>query len=415
MMYNHEHEAALISAAKADPNTYDTAGLRVDDFHDPFHRQIWQTISTLVDENLEINDITLVDKGIAASRLIDIPSARSGNVKYYADSVRDLATRRRLWAALSDTATAIKDGRSTAEVTELLEARMTETAEDRSGHLKPVKDFLLPAINEIEKLHKLKGKLRGVPSGFHKLDEALSGFQSGKLYILGARPSIGKTAFAISLVIHMVRIGVAVGFFSLEMEGPDIVGRFLASAGRINLQFIIAGTLQKQHFQAITEIAEMLHESQWWIDDSPNLHLSTLKSRARKMKRQGVQIIFVDYLTLISYENQNMSRPERVGYVSKSLKQLARELHLPIVVLSQVNREAEKQMPTLGHLRQSGEIEEDADVVMFLHRDRDMPDAGGPAALQIAKSRNGPTPRLDMVFLPAYTRFEERAWEKNAE
>ena len=195
------------------------------------------------------------------------------------------------------------------------------------------------------------------------------------------------------------------GFFSCEMSRKQIGKRLLAMIGGLNLSRIRAGLMSSADFSALNDAATQLHETTLALDDTPNIGLTELRSKARQMRRHGVQCIFVDYLTLIRHGDMRMSRPERVGEVSKQMKGLARELDIPIVALSQVNREAEDKIPNLENLRQSGEIEEDSDVVMMLHRERDKDET----ILRVAKHRNGPTGDAELTFQREHVRFVERS------
>jgi replicative DNA helicase len=246
-----------------------------------------------------------------------------------------------------------------------------------------------------------------------------SGFQNSEFIIIGARPSVGKTALALTMAANMaIHRKIPVGFFTLEMADMALMQRLLSSEARINSEKLRTGMLRPADFHNLTEAAGRIYEAPLFIDDTPNIKLLDLRAQARRMKsKEGIKILFVDYIGLIEPENKNnVPRHEQVAEISRSLKSLARELELPIVCLSQVGRQSEGKPPTLADLRESGSIEQDADVVLFLHREReDTRDAhgqeGGGAGnvetdLVIAKQRNGPVGTVKLAFLPHYTKFE---------
>jgi len=259
------------------------------------------------------------------------------------------------------------------------------------------------AVEQIEKAYRTSGELQKVTSGYTQIEKLTNGFQPGDLIILGARPSIGKTSLALNMATRIsVKYSVPVGFFSCEMSRQQLVNRIIAAEGKINLAGIRSGVIRESDFSRITGVCAKLYLSQLIIDDTPDISLAQLKSKSRQMKRMGCQIIFVDYLTLIRYGKAQVPRHERVGEISKSLKSLARELEIPIMALSQVGRSAEGRMPTLSDLRQSGEIEEDADLIMLLHRERDQQET----RICVAKNRNGATDTVSLAFLPQFVCFE---------
>ena len=267
--------------------------------------------------------------------------------------------------------------------------------------MKWIKDVLPEVVSRLEEDFKYGGKLRGVSSGYTDIDVLTNGFQGGDLIVIGARPSIGKTALALSMATKVaLQKNVMVGFFSCEMASVQLVNRLISGESRVNLRY--SKKSKEGYFDKIVNAADKLYSAAILIDDTANIGLTKLKNKARKMKRLGIKLIFVDYLTLIQHGNQRLQSYEKIGEISKSLKQLARELNISIVVMSQVNRNAEGRMPTLAHLRLSGAIEEDADIIMFLHRKRD----GYETELNIAKNRNGPTDTIKLIFLPEYIRFE---------
>jgi len=244
-----------------------------------------------------------------------------------------------------------------------------------------------------------------------------SGFQKSEFIVIGARPSVGKTAFALTMAANMaIRQHRAVGFFTLEMSDMALMQRMLASEARIDSMALRTGLLKPADFHSLTEAASRIYEAPLYIDDTPNIKLLDLRAQSRRLKsQQNVEIIFVDYIGLIEPETRgNTPRHEQVAEISRSLKSLARELDVPIVCLSQVGRQTEGKPPTLADLRESGSIEQDADVVIFLHRERGTEKSEEEnytpnnieTDLVVAKQRNGPVGMLKLAFLPKYTKFE---------
>ena len=241
-----------------------------------------------------------------------------------------------------------------------------------------------------------------------------SGFQDSELIIIGARPSVGKTAFALNVAAHMaLREKAAVGFFSLEMSDLQLMNRLLASEARINSEKVRSGLIKPCDIQSLMDAASRIYEAPLYIVDVPNIKLLDLRSLARRMKSEkDIKVLFIDYLTLVTHENSDLPRWEQISSISRSLKALARELRIPVVALSQLKREAEGKQPSMADLSESGSIEQDADVIMFLHREREIEKTQDerstyiPTELLVAKQRNGPVGMVNLLFFPTYTRFE---------
>ncbi|HPO03724.1 MAG TPA: DnaB-like helicase C-terminal domain-containing protein, partial [Treponemataceae bacterium] len=269
----------------------------------------------------------------------------------------------------------------------------------------------------IEKLYHTRDAFTGVPSGLIELDQMTSGFQKSELIIIGARPSVGKTALALSMAAHTsIKEKIPTAFFSLEMSDMQLMQRLISSEAKIPSEKIRTGLLKLSDFQSIQDAAGLIYEAPLYIVDMPNMKLLDLRAMARRLRAQfNIEIIFVDYLTLITSENSLIPRHEQIAEISRSLKSLARELNIPVVALSQVKRDAEGKKSNLADLRESGSIEQDADVVMFLHRERvSSKDAGDKeqaidTELIVAKQRNGPIGDVEILFLPRYTKFVSKA------
>ena len=268
----------------------------------------------------------------------------------------------------------------------------------------------MPAVIElVEQLWKNRGSILGVKTGFPSLNSFTGGFQRGEYIVIAARPGIGKTEFIISMIIAQMRLGIRAGIFSAEMAATRMLLRMLCTAGGMSFTRVREGGLQRIDFARMKESGDELARSRIFLDDTAAIAFSELRSKARRMVKLGAQVLYVDYLTLVRYGDARMPRHERVGELSKGFQRLARELNVPLVVISQINRAGEGIQPTLDMLRQSGEIEEDADVIMFLHRKRNSTHTD----LIIAKSRDGGNGLVELIYLPERSLYVERSNERD--
>jgi replicative DNA helicase len=427
--HNAEAEQACLGAVLIDPESVANVlkFLRPEDFYVNANREVFAGIVSLYEKGQKADLITLSDElrllgtldraggpGYIASLTSVTPS--SANVEYYARIVQEASIRRNLLRLSADIIVRAHDeSTESALVLDEAQARIFEICNNRqSVSYKSVKELLPDTIKTIEKLFKNKDAFTGVPSGLPELDMMTSGFQNSELVIIGARPSVGKTALAMSMASHIaIKERISCAFFSLEMADMAIMQRLISSEARIASTKIRSGLIKPSDFNALMEAAGRIYEAPLYIIDMPNIKLLDLRTMARRLKAErDVKIIFVDYLTLITHENTNIQRWEQISDISRSLKALARELHIPIVALSQLKREAEGKQPTLADLRESGSIEQDADLILFLHRDRESnksKEEQSPVLeteLIVAKQRNGPVGKVEIAFLPAFTRFE---------
>ncbi len=434
--HNDDAEKASLGAVLLDQDAIDTVlrFLRADDFYRTAHKKIFQAIIDLSNQSQPVDLITLAEKlrdkgeleqcGGAAyiSTLSDfVPT--SANVEYYAKIVFDASIRRKLiLTANRMIADAHDDTREGNEIIEESEKRIFEITDSHTNTTyKNAGEVVSKTIEAIEKLYHTKEAYTGVPSGFTDLDQMTSGFQKSEFIVIGARPSIGKTALALTMAANIsIHQKISSGFFSLEMSDMALMQRLVASEARINSSALRSGMFKMSDFSKLTEAASRIYEAPLFIDDTPNMKLLQIRSTARRLKAQeDIKIMFVDYIGLIEPENKGKTpRHEQIGEISRSLKALARELEIPVVVLSQVGRQAEGEPPKLSDLRESGSIEQDADVVMFLHRDRMGSDEDGgnnnrKTELILAKQRNGPVGKVELVFVPQYTRFESLSKDYN--
>ena len=336
----------------------------------------------------------------------------SSNVEYYAKIVRDNAIRRDLIKIssqiISDSHDSTVESRSVLEDAQNKIFTLADT--DQNQGILTMQELVPATFELIEKHYHDKNAFTGIPSGFTKLDSMTSGFQPSELIIIGARPSMGKTALALSMAQYIaIQKKIPTGFFSLEMSYQQIGQRLLSQEARISAGKLRSGMLKMEDFGKLQEAAGRCYESPLYIVDTPNMKLLDLRAMARKMKQQfDIQIIFIDYLTLITSENTTIPRHEQIAEISRSLKSLARELNIPVVALSQVKRDVEGREPTLADLRESGSIEQDADLVMFLYRDeyynKETEDTNIAECI-IAKQRNGPVGTVKLAWLGQYSKF----------
>jgi replicative DNA helicase len=345
----------------------------------------------------------------------------------YAQIVRDQAVRRRLVAVGRDIQELAQQG--TGDLQAMLdeaERRVFLLAERRrEGELKPVRELMERTLDLLDKMKMSSSGVTGLSTGFIDLDLQLTGLHPGELIILAARPGIGKTSLAMNIATHVaLKESRAVGIFSLEMPADQLLMRLLASTARVDMKKLRGGRLTSHDEEKFQEVAGALFGAPLYIDDTGALSPFDLRAKARRLKQRepNLGLIVVDYLQLMHQKGRVESRQLEVSEISRSLKALAKELEVPILSLSQLNRKVEERKggrPMLSDLRESGAIEQDADVVMFIHRDDEGDDGDGPVTargtvaveLIVAKQRNGPTGTLDLIFLSEYTRFESRARE----
>ena len=426
--HNIDAEVATLGALLLDPEALSTVlrYLRADDFYRAAHRKVYQAILALFDRNEAIDLITLCDElgrvgeleacgGMARISQLTSAVPTSANVEYYARIVQALSMRRELQRiAAAIIADSFDDSREVRLIIEEAERRIFEiTDRQQTGLFRQAREVINQTVDAIERLYHSSGSYTGIPSGFADLDNLTSGFQNSEFVVVGARPSVGKTALALTMAAHIaVQQRKPVGFFTLEMSAVALMQRLLAAEARLDSNRIRSGLLRPSDFHKITDAAGRLYDAPLFIEDSPNLKLLDLRAQARRMKsNHAVEIVFIDYLTLISSENQELPRHEQIAEISRSLKALARELDVPVLALSQVRRETEGKLPTLADLRESGSIEQDADVVMFLHRERGTDENLNEREtdLIVAKQRNGPVGKINLTFFPEYTTFESHS------
>jgi replicative DNA helicase len=355
----------------------------------------------------------------------DTPSA--ANIKAYADIVRERSVLRQLIQVGDEIASeAYTPGdREVKDLLDSAESKVFRIAEQgmsgRSGFLN-IKNLLSRAIDRIDELFHRDGSISGLESGFEKFDEMTSGLQDSDLIIVAGRPSMGKTSFVMNIAENAaIRLKIPVAVFSMEMSGEQLAIRMISSLGRINQQNLRTGKLEDSDWPRITSAISMLSEAPLFIDDTPALSPSELRARARRLKREHkLGLIIVDYLQLMTVPSEKENRTNEISEISRSLKALAKELNIPVIALSQLNRSLEQRAdkrPQMSDLRESGAIEQDADLIAFIYRDEvyneDSTDKG-TAEILIRKQRNGPTGMCRLTFLGQFTRFENYSPENYA-
>ena len=401
--------------------------LHAEDFYKPSHQQIFEIIRQLFDSNEPIDAVT-VSEGLRRdgsldrmggidflTNLIDsVPS--TSNVDYYAGIVEEHSLRRRLMKVGGDIGVIASNmTEPIAEVVDKAEQSVFAVAERQVGDgLQVIDELLGPAIEKAEELQRSGSSVTGISTGFRDLDKKLAGLHPTNLIIIAARPGMGKSALALNMAQNVALNDNTVAVFSLEMSREEIVTRLLCAKGRIDSQKLRTGSLSEGDFTKLSNAAGALYKQNIFVDDSPGLTVTEIRAKCRRLRRNpGLDLVVVDYLQLMNGSGQE-NRQQEIAMISRSLKSLARELSVPIIALSQLNRAVESRedkRPRLGDLRESGAVEQDADVVMFIYRDEyyfpEKVESKGIAEVVIAKHRQGGVGKVDMTFLPEFTLFAD--------
>ncbi len=442
--YAEEAETAVLGAVLLDRDALARATEYVDDtmFFVERHRLVFRAMHLLEQQGSVIDALTLADdlqrRGELVraggqeyiSALVDAVST-AANVEYHAKIVREKALLRRLIEVSTSIVSEAFEGRTTAaDLLDAAEHRILQVSSQRGAEgFVRIKNLLWPAMEKIDALMQTGEDITGVPTGFADLDKMTLGFQPGDLVIVAARPSMGKTAFVLNIAQHVaLERDMPVAVFSLEMSKESLANRMLASEGLIDAQKLRSGRLSADDYKRLSRAASLLINAPIYIDDTAGLNLLELRSRARRVKvEHGVRLIIVDYLQLIAGPPNSESRQQEISTISRNLKILAKELGVPVIALSQLSRAPEQRTgenkrPQLSDLRDSGAIEQDADLAMFIYRpemyELNRDDQGAPRALPdgtpleglaeiiVAKQRNGPTGTVRLYFHKQYTRFD---------
>jgi replicative DNA helicase len=407
-------------------------------FYDLRHQSLFQTLIEMFDEKQAIDLITLPQRlknkqqmeGVGGlAYLATLPDAvpSAANLQYYLDIVLEKYLLRKMVQTCTGIVGRVFDyeGQVDALLDEV-ERDILQISEDRvSGATVTIKELVNRAISKIEEYHANQGMLTGLGTGFIDFDKMTTGLHGGEMIVIAARPSVGKTSLAMNIAEHVaLEMKVPVGVFSLEMTADQLILRMLCSRARVNLRNVRDGFLAERDFPKLTGAAGKMAGAPLFIDDSSGLSILQLRAKARRMWQQsGIKLFVIDYLQLLhSTSRRAENRQQEIAEISGGIKALAKELNVPVIVLSQLNRELEKRgpdaKPRLSDLRESGAIEQDADLVGLLYRETENKDGDErteveqdaiPVKLTIAKQRNGPTGDVDLTFLKSYTRFESAA------
>ena len=430
---NLDAERSILGAILLDNNALNTAieALKADDFFIPQHRSIFNQMIALGEAQHAIDLVTLTEElhrrgelessggaPYLASLVDGVP--RVSNVEHYARIVKEKAMLRNLIHATHNIQQRAFDGEDGADtILDNAESSIFALAEDRvKAGLLPIKDIVRDNFERLERIFREGKSVTGISTGYGELDKLLSGLQPSELIILAGRPSQGKTALALNMAENIaIRGGLPVAVFSLEMSKEALLQRLVASVAQVDAHKFRSGHLSREDWRRMTEGLGTISSAPLWIDDAGSISVLEIGAKARRLKHdKGLSLLIVDYLQLITARGRFNSRQEEVASISRGLKGLAKELQVPVLVLSQLTRapEREERGPQLSDLRESGAIEQDADVVMFIYRPdffkKDAtPEEREVTDIIIAKQRNGPTDKVRFVFRSRVTRFEEAA------
>lgn len=427
-----EAEQSVLGGLMLDNRAWDhiVDRLREEDFYRHDHRLIYRVMGKLSNQSKPLDVLTVaeslrelheLDNAGGEVYLFELANNTPSvaNIKAYADIVRERSVFRQLISAANDIAGRAfnPQGRTSVELLDEAERQVFAISEQgvRNGGPVNITDFLAKTMERIDLLANLDDPITGIPTGYHDLDEMTSGLQRSDLVIIAGRPSMGKTAFAMNIAEHVVmKSKLPVLVFSMEMPGESIVMRLLSSLSRIDQLKIRTGKIEEQDWPRVMSTVSMLSDAPMFIDDTPALSPAELRARARRVAKEHGQIgmIVIDYLQLMQVPGFNENRTAEISEISRSLKALAKELNVPVIALSQLNRGLEQRAdkrPVMSDLRESGAIEQDADLIAFIYRDEvynDQSPDKGTAEIIIAKQRNGPIGKLRLTFLGQYTCFE---------
>lgn len=404
--------------------------LKGDEFYRDTHRIIFRAIQELFERNEPVDLITVADFLIEKNQLETVGGATylaslaemvpsATNVQTYAKIINEKALLRRLIQAANEImAWCYAGGKSVEEILDHTEGAIFNITENRirSSYF-PLKEVVKKSIEVIESFQENREMVTGVPSHFADLDKLTAGFQPSDLIIIAARPSMGKTALALNIARNAaLESGIPVGFFSLEMSKEQLAMRLLCSEARVDSHKIRTGFLSRQECAKMLTAAGYFMDAALYIDDTPAISSLELRAKARRMKAdRGLGMIVVDYLQLMRSREGTERREQEISEISRSLKALAKEINIPVIALSQLNRKVEERhdkRPQLSDLRESGAIEQDADLIAFIYRDEVYNQATtekGIAEINISKQRNGPTGKVKLAYINSYTRFENLA------
>ncbi|MEX2353208.1 MAG: replicative DNA helicase [Gammaproteobacteria bacterium] len=433
-----EAEQAVLGGLFLDPDTWTKVNekLRADDFYRRDHKLIFKAIDRLDTEGKPFDLITVAEwlennqqlddaGGLSYLAALADSTPSASNIVAYADIVRKRSILRQLIHATTEISDSVfnPSGRSSSEILDFAESSIFEIAEQESRGRKnysPIDDLLASTLDRIDELYQKKSHITGISTGFNDLDTYTAGLQKSDLVIIAGRPSMGKTSFAINMAEHaIIKEGISVAVFSMEMSGEQLSMRLMSSLGRIDQHKVRTGKLEDEDWPRLTSAVEILKDARLYIDDTPALSPAELRARARRISREhGLDMIIVDYMQLMQVPGTRENRTTEISEISRSLKAVAKEFNIPVIALSQLNRSLEQRpnkRPVMSDLRESGAIEQDADMIVFIYRDEVYDEESadkGTAEIIIAKQRNGPIGTVRLSFLGRYTRFENYVQEQ---
>ncbi|MGI1689914.1 replicative DNA helicase [Thermoanaerobacter uzonensis] len=399
--------------------------IKADDFYKESHKKLFDVMMEMFEKDIPVDLVTVVDElrkrnmleavgGIDYIASLSSNVITTANVSYYAKLIKEKATLRRLIEASSEIMELSYQGDDVETVLDIAEQKIFDIAQGRNTtNFSPIKDVLMNTFYKIEELYKNKGQLTGIPSGFPDLDLKTAGFQPSDFILVAARPSMGKTSFALNIAQNAALLtGLPVAIFSLEMSKEQLVNRLICSTANIDSQKLRTGNLDEDDWMKLASAMTPLSKAPIYIDDTPGIGVMDIRAKCRRLKlEKGLGLVMIDYLQLMQGRGKAENRQQEISEISRSLKSLARELNVPVITLSQLSRAPETRSdhrPILSDLRESGAIEQDADIVMFLYRDdyyhKDS-EKKNIAEVIIAKHRNGPTGTVELLWLAQYTKF----------
>ena len=405
-----------------------------DDFYNKQYGIVFETMVELNENGRPVDIVTLQDKlkekdvpaEVSSLEFVrDIITAvpTSANIRHYANIVAEKSILRKMIRLNEEIENLCYSGKESMEfILEDAEKRIFDLVQKRnSGEFVPIRQVVMNALKKIEAASKTTGRVTGIATGFYDLDFKTSGMQPADLVLIAARPSMGKTAFVLNIAQHVAfRLNETVAIFSLEMSKEQLVNRMFSLESNVDAQNLRNGTLSDVEWEKLIESAGVIGKSNLIIDDTAGISISELRSKCRKFKLEhNLKMIIIDYLQLMSGSGRSESRQQEISEISRSLKSLARELNVPVLALSQLSRAVEQRpdkRPMMSDLRESGAIEQDADVIMFIYRDdyynKDS-EKKGISEIIIGKQRNGPIGTVELVWLPEYTKFANKEYERN--
>jgi replicative DNA helicase len=429
-----EAECSVLGGLMLDEHAWDkiSSTVTAEDFYRGDHRVIYRVMEDLVEKNQPLDIITIAESldsvnelenvgGIAYISELANNTPTASNILAYAQIVSERATVRKLISVAHEIADSgfNPDGRDSATLIDIAESKVFKIGDDRpsSGGPKAIRPLLTEAVERIDQLFQTKGALTGLSTGFRDIDDMTMGFQPGDLIIVAGRPSMGKTSFAMNIAESAVIAGdKPVLVFSMEMPADSLIMRMLSSLGRIDQTKIRSGQLSDEDWPRLTSAVTLLNDKPLFVDDSAALTPNEIRSRARRLAREhgDIGLIVIDYLQLMQVSGSGENRATEISEISRSLKGIAKEFRCPVVALSQLNRSLEQRpdkRPIMSDLRESGAIEQDADVILAIYRDEVYNEGAekGIAEAIILKQRNGPIGRKKLAFIGQYTKFEDLA------